>query len=416
MLLKVGATWYEVEAPVPVEESRLTDLDPEKIKKALASKGRFDPVNTRSLNAKSVGSRRTTSDEKNILATYLQTLKPGADKKAYGKAKTAWSRYKVKMDSEFQTLVSKLSANEITKNQFLNSSRKLFKAGYEKAYRLGTDASGLNFVKLPKEDLDWLKRARQSDYKFLDKFADDVVSKSGKMSYKSRASMYIDTIDSTFDAGRVDAYPNEGTLIYWELSASENCGDCIDLAMNSPYTPDTLPTTPRAGGTMCLSGCNCSLRIRYERPTEVPLKVKPASASVAKKLGITAVGAVATAYLAKAKDKGKGGGSKGSADSDYDVDFEDEDMEFESVKLDWNAVDDMVSSLAMLRIIEAEEPSVHGMQETEIALNKFVEASKKLPDWLDPFSRDLYVWHAIGTVVLDYARTVRRKEVREEDA
>ena len=42
MLIKVGATWYEVEAPVPVEESRLTDLDPEKIRRALDSKGRFD--------------------------------------------------------------------------------------------------------------------------------------------------------------------------------------------------------------------------------------------------------------------------------------------------------------------------------------------------------------------------------------
>ena len=270
-----------------------------------------------------------------------------------------------------------------------------------KTYRLGTDASGLAFVKLPSEDLAWLKRARSSEYKFLDKFADDMIAGKGSMSYDDRASMYIDSIDSTFDAGRVDAYPNEGTKIYWELSPAENCGDCIDLALNSPYTPDTLPTTPRAGGTMCLSGCKCHLRIRYDRPTRIPLDIKPASKSVAKALGILTV-AKTIQQTAKGGDKAK----VKVADLEPDLD----DFDLESVKaLDWNQLDEMVSALATLRVLEEKVPSAHRVRETSIALDKFEKASRGLPNWLDPFSREVYVWHAIGTVVLDYIKEAKRK-------
>lgn len=401
MYIKVGENWYEVQAPEQVDEAYIDGLDPDKVKKALDNKRRFDPLHKR-VNTKSIGSRRKTSDEKNIIATYVQALKPGADRLAYNKARTAWVRYREKMRADFQDLARQLADGKITKNQFIARSRILFKAGYEKAYRLGTDASGLAFVKLPSEDLAWLKRARSSEYKFLDKFADDMIAGKGSMSYDDRASMYIDSIDSTFDAGRVDAYPNEGTKIYWELSPAENCGDCIDLALNSPYTPDTLPTTPRAGGTMCLSGCKCHLRIRYDRPTSIPLDVKPVSKSVAKALGVLA--------LAKTIQQTAKGGDKAKvkvADLEPDLD----DFDLESVKaLDWNQLDEMVSALAMLRVLEEKGPSAYRVRETSIALDKFEKASRGLPNWLDPFSREVYVWHAIGTVVLDYIKEARKKK------
>ena len=76
----------------------------------------------------------------------------------------------------------------------------------------------------------------------------------------------------------------------------------------------------------------------------------------------------------------------------------------------------MVSALATLRLIEEEAPSAHKVEETTTALDKYVRASKGLPEWLDPFSREVYVWHAIGTVVLDYANATRRKEVRASNA
>ncbi len=405
MYIKVGEHWYEVQAPEQMDEAYVDGLDPDKVKKALDNKRRFDPVHKR-VNTKSIGSRRKTSDEKNIVATYLQALKPGADRLAYDKAKKAWIRYREAMRKEFQGLTRQLADGKITKNQFITRSRTLFKAGYEKAYRLGTDASGLDFVKLPSEDLAWLKRVRSSEYKFLNKFADDIIAGKGFMSYDDRASMYIDSIDSTFDAGRVDGYPNEGTKIYWELSPSENCGDCIDLAMNSPYTPDTLPTTPRAGGTMCLSRCNCHLRIRYDRPTSIPLYVKPASKSLAKALGVLVVGKIIQ-QTAKGGDKAKVKVANLEPDLELDLD----DFDLESVKaLDWNQLDEMVSALTTLRLLEEKVPSAYRVKETSIALDKFEKASRGLPNWLDPFSREVYIWHAIGTVVLDYIKEARKKK------
>jgi len=98
-------------------------------------------------------------------------------------------------------------------------------------------------------------------------------------------------------------------------------------------------------------------------------------------------------------------------DQDYGYDYDDSG-EYESVALDWNLLDDMMSALATLKVLEEDAPSVHRLQEERIALDSFEEASKRLPAWLDPFSREVYQWHAIGTVVLDYAKSTRRKEVR----
>lgn len=403
MFMKVGATWYEVN---PVEEARVDDLDPELVAKALADPNRHDPL--KKVSPKGIGSRRITSDEKNVVAAYMQVLKPGADKRAYSKAKMAWTRYKASMETEFVDLVNQLDAGRITKNQFLARSRKIFKAGYERAYRLGTDAAGLDFMKLPKEDLRWLARARSHEYKFLNKFADDIVAKRGTMSYRDRAAMYVRNTDGMFDAGRVDGYPNESTWVYWELGASEQpCGDCIDLAMNSPYRPDQLPTTPRAGNTQCLSNCNCSLRIRYERPERIVFDVKPAPRSLAKTLGLIAVGTTIV-KAKKALQKTK----KDLGVKTPDVgDFEDWEGELESVHaLDWNAVDDAVSALTLSRSAEIVEDRRRRAAIRIEAARDFESACRRLPPWIDPFSRDLLTWQAIGTVVLDHVNDSRRKE------
>ena len=241
----------------------------------LADPNRHDPL--KKVSPKGIGSRRITSDEKNVVAAYMQALKPGADKRAYSKAKMAWTSLQGEHGSGVRGPGEPVGCRTNHEESVPGRSRKIFKAGYERAYRLGTDAAGLDFMKLPKEDLRWLARARSHEYKFLNKFADDIVAKRGTMSYRDRAAMYVGNIDGMFDAGRVDGYPNESTWVYWELGASKQpCGDCIDLAMHSPYRPDQLPTTPRAGNTKCLSNCNCSLRIRYERPERIVFDVKPA--------------------------------------------------------------------------------------------------------------------------------------------
>jgi hypothetical protein len=53
---------------------------------------------------------------------------------------------------------------------------------------------------------------------------------------------------------------DDDALIHWRLGAPEkSCSDCPRLARNGPYTKASLPTTPSAGATQCLTNCNCRL-------------------------------------------------------------------------------------------------------------------------------------------------------------
>jgi len=72
--------------------------------------------------------------------------------------------------------------------------------------------------------------------------------------------MYGDALDSQFWNGYVAGIP-DGVDIYWKLGTpkTEHCPDCLDIAAGSPYTKETLPTTPGAGHTRCLTRCYCSL-------------------------------------------------------------------------------------------------------------------------------------------------------------
>ena len=47
-----------------------------------------------------------------------------------------------------------------------------------------------------------------------------------------------------------------------QVSAENPCPDCVYLAKNSPYTSETLPTTPKTGVTRCRSWCYCTLRVQ----------------------------------------------------------------------------------------------------------------------------------------------------------
>jgi len=127
---------------------------------------------------------------------------------------------------------------------------------------------------------------------------------------------------------------------------------------------------------------------------------------VAKVLGVLAVGKVIQ-QTAKGGDKAK----VKVADLEPDLELDLDDFDLESVKaLDWNQLDEMVSALATLRVLEEKEPSAYRVKETSIALDKFEKASRGLPNWLDPFSREVYIWHAIGTVVLDYIKEASKKK------
>lgn len=341
---------------------------------------------------KSIGIRRATSQEKNIVAAFAQALDPGADHKAYDRAKTAWVRKKKRIASQFKSIVDDLADSKITKNQFMNRAHKIFKDGYETAYRLGTDASGLDFFKLPSEDIRWLKRARSYEYKFLDKFADKLADADGaRPSFHGRAQMYADTMDSMFDAGRVDAYPNESTKIWWELNPAKHCEDCLEMSMGSPYRPDNLPTTPGAGDTKCLSNCQCNLRIRYDRPSKIKINVQKVSKAKAREMGLLTI-----STWQQLQDLFPEEPTARAIAADQ------ASMESVVKAVDWNVIDDWLTGLTELRMADREQDLHERSHKKRHALDKFNEAANKFPEKVSPFStQEMVVLQKVGAIVRD---------------
>lgn len=225
---------------------------------------------------KSYYNKNTNSGNKEILVTFHKALKPSPDTKAYKRAKREQDKVKNGFNSEMKALLQKFIDKDITKNQFKNSARKIFKSSYEKSFEAGAKSTGidLDITPLPDADYKWLLKTRKAEYEFFNNFLNDISDGKGTMDYFDRMAMYGEVLDSVFDSGRVDAMPSAGTKINWTLRPGENCPDCLELASRNPYTPEDLPTTPKQGDTRCLTNCNCYLKITYEAPKYVDLQFK----------------------------------------------------------------------------------------------------------------------------------------------
>lgn len=74
-----------------------------------------------------------------------------------------------------------------------------------------------------------------------------------------RAVLYSRKLLATANEAFVQA-SDPVDLFDWHLGPTEdNCDECPALAEGGPYTPETIPTYPRAGATPCMFHCKCSL-------------------------------------------------------------------------------------------------------------------------------------------------------------
>lgn len=171
-----------------------------------------------------------------------------------------------------------LEQNKITPDQWTEEFDKILYDGHYEAYELGMKRGGV--ADPDTEDLEF--RARQlkdqeSDYlqgyweggTYHRGFVEDVRSQDdpryfdadGSLipgSLDSRTDLYVGKMRGSANEGFADA--SEGEASYdWELGDAEHCDDCPQIAAMSPYTWDTLWTTPGAGDCPCLGNCACSL-------------------------------------------------------------------------------------------------------------------------------------------------------------
>lgn len=157
-----------------------------------------------------------------------------------------------------QNLTTKLKGGRISQDQFNSGAEESIRSSFEGAYRVGRRKD------LDAGDKEWLRRATEAEVGYARNFGQDILEGRGTMPYSKRAAMYGATVDSTYWNGWVESAPR-GSRFDWVLGVAEHCDDCRLLAVNSPYSKNNLPTTPRSGSTICKSNCRCRLRAKKGR-------------------------------------------------------------------------------------------------------------------------------------------------------
>jgi len=103
----------------------------------------------------------------------------------------------------------------------------------------------------------------RDEYRYLANFANDIAS--GRISERqalARIQQYGNATQQSYWREYALASKSD---IYWNLTPADHCQasanglGCVDLALGSPYTVETLPTFPGAGATTCRGNCTCFL-------------------------------------------------------------------------------------------------------------------------------------------------------------
>lgn len=149
----------------------------------------------------------------------------------------------------------------------------MLKGASEQAFQLGVKSAGIvtptgSLYKLTSHEKKWLDSYLKEEVGHWNKFLDAVRKGQSDRKTLQRVKRYAEAIRSVFESGRVLSVGPD-VIIHWVLESGNPCPDCKTLHRYSPYTADSLPTTPKAGQTRCLSNCYCTLRIVKSSPKEV---------------------------------------------------------------------------------------------------------------------------------------------------
>ncbi len=187
------------------------------------------------------------------------------------KGMPALNRVLGKLQGEVKQLISRFAAGE-SSQAILKNFKDIAFSRYKEAFLLGAKASGNPFYKanvpLTDKDLSFLRSAVNKEASFFNHLLRDAsiqmqTGSLNKAKMNRRADMYGDAAKAQFWNGTVKGMGDD-VEIHWILGQAEHCPDCPILASKT-YTWETLPTTPGAGDTACLSNCKCHLEI-IKRP------------------------------------------------------------------------------------------------------------------------------------------------------
>lgn len=216
-------------------------------------------------------------------SNYAKEVKSGA---AMGKAKLEQVQERAR--KALISAIGLFSGGKIDEAELRKRAVKTMKTAWRDVFLAGIVSSGVPgtaigegklAVSLDPLDEKWLRSATQHEMRFLNGFLSDIVEDKVSMPLVTRTMMYVKALRSFFESARVIGLPAT-VLIHWVgPHDSRSCAGCKYLFENGPYSKFTLPTTPAAGMTSCLSNCRDRLLVRRVTLKEVTEAVASAGRS-----------------------------------------------------------------------------------------------------------------------------------------
>lgn len=210
------------------------------------------------------------------------------------KAKKEFDRIMSEARKELKGILRQYEEGKSSFAELKRDSDDWFSYLYERIYRAGRRASGVEAV-VPgkaaptKGEEDWLKSAIKEELKYWRNFIKEI--KEGKVvradelppeilrlhpparryTIEERLNMYLGNMEGVFEAGRVQGLPDD-RLYYWigpKVGDKGICAGCAFIVDHQPYPKAKLPAVPRSGSTPCLNRCRHKLLVRKAEGIEV---------------------------------------------------------------------------------------------------------------------------------------------------
>ena len=234
--------------------------------------GRHEGLLRLLLESKHLATYRGATPTHDLQSRINLALQPGS----HAMLRVNHQRFRRQLDTQIRGLSQEIETSirqirsGMPKGLVLKDLKDAFLQQYHKAYQLGIKASATGVVvghTMTSEDQRWVESSWKHEQTYFNRFLDSALR--GNLSpsqIRQRAGMYGAAVRGVYEAGRVvGSHPD--SLIWWVYNPeAHHCTSCIYLRDQSPYTKRTLPTTPRAGLSECLTNCKCHLRIVLSDP------------------------------------------------------------------------------------------------------------------------------------------------------
>jgi len=189
----------------------------------------------------------------------------GFDRGAARQGLAAFSDIKDEFATRLKDLTGRIDAGVISPADALSEFKEFGPDFYKQAFNAGAMHSGNPFYQsqgMTEPDERFSNIALRQESRYAKNAFGQIGNHESLKGAEARAEDYADSLEAQFWNGYVAGGQDwDGVLIHWELGhpIGDHCSDCLDIAANSPYTKETLPTVPKSGDTECLFNCLCRL-------------------------------------------------------------------------------------------------------------------------------------------------------------